>query len=300
MFERDEAAVNRSLRAGWLQQCDCTNSSFGCSFRPIRMPTCDQCGGEIEFRVIDGKTRPIHRDGGWICSGGRPGGAHEGWSSHSSRPKLHPSYRIGATYFTPNAHCPVCNAAVYFYQSPDDGRVFFDEIGPPWPKHACTDQGLYHPVIRQALNAFTFGATKRLRRFTQQRKLDQRWLVEGYLPFSVSHGHLVGSGIRISGVVFSKNGSATRPLQIRITSRHRLRVHSTDPQLAPWSEIMGNRWLVLGAADNGLAMVREDSRSHSLVLSIVAVVPNEPPVPGHPCAVRTEIVEVQGDAENED
>jgi hypothetical protein len=28
---------------------------------------------------------------------------------------------------------------VFFYQSPYGGRVFFDELGPPWPKHPCTD-----------------------------------------------------------------------------------------------------------------------------------------------------------------
>lgn len=43
------------------------------------------------------------------------------------------------SYVNPNAHCPVCGAAVYFYRSPYDGRVFFDELGWPWPKHGCTD-----------------------------------------------------------------------------------------------------------------------------------------------------------------
>jgi len=43
-------------------------------------------------------------------------------------------------FFTnPNASCPVCGAPVYFYQSSQGGRVFFDELGPPWPKHPCTD-----------------------------------------------------------------------------------------------------------------------------------------------------------------
>src|SRR5438552_45898 len=43
------------------------------------------------------------------------------------------------TYINANAKCPVCKAPVYFYQSPNGGRVFFDELGPPWPKHPCTD-----------------------------------------------------------------------------------------------------------------------------------------------------------------
>lgn len=43
------------------------------------------------------------------------------------------------SYVNPNAHCPVCFAPVYFYRSPYNGRVFFDDIGWPWPKHGCTD-----------------------------------------------------------------------------------------------------------------------------------------------------------------
>lgn len=50
-----------------------------------------------------------------------------------------PRYRDLESYVNPNATCPVCGAAVFFYQSPYGGRVFFDEFGPPWPKHPCTD-----------------------------------------------------------------------------------------------------------------------------------------------------------------
>jgi hypothetical protein len=39
----------------------------------------------------------------------------------------------------PNAKCPVCNTQVFFYKSHEGGSVFFDELGPPWPKHPCTD-----------------------------------------------------------------------------------------------------------------------------------------------------------------
>ena len=46
---------------------------------------------------------------------------------------------ISRGYTQPNAHCPVCGQAVYFYASPYGGRVFFDDLGPPWPKHPCTD-----------------------------------------------------------------------------------------------------------------------------------------------------------------
>ena len=48
-------------------------------------------------------------------------------------------FPIAGGYTNPNAQCPVCGAAVYFYMSPYGGRVYFDDLGPPWPKHPCTD-----------------------------------------------------------------------------------------------------------------------------------------------------------------
>jgi len=44
-----------------------------------------------------------------------------------------------ASLTIPNAACPVCGARVYFYQNEFGSRVFFDDLGPPWPKHPCTD-----------------------------------------------------------------------------------------------------------------------------------------------------------------
>ena len=39
----------------------------------------------------------------------------------------------------PNAKCPVCGMSVFFYQNSFSSQVFFDDLGPPWPKHPCTD-----------------------------------------------------------------------------------------------------------------------------------------------------------------
>lgn len=44
-----------------------------------------------------------------------------------------------ARFVNPNANCPVCGEPVFFYQNEHGSRVFFDELGPPWPKHPCTD-----------------------------------------------------------------------------------------------------------------------------------------------------------------
>ena len=43
------------------------------------------------------------------------------------------------SYTNPNARCPRCKVSVYFFQSQYGGKVFFDAMGPPWPKHPCTD-----------------------------------------------------------------------------------------------------------------------------------------------------------------
>jgi len=43
------------------------------------------------------------------------------------------------SFVNPNAKCPVCDEPVFFYQSPYGGKVFFDELHPPWTKHPCTD-----------------------------------------------------------------------------------------------------------------------------------------------------------------
>jgi hypothetical protein len=45
-----------------------------------------------------------------------------------------------ACFVNPNAHCPECGADVFYYQNEFGSRVFFDDLGPPWPKHPCTDR----------------------------------------------------------------------------------------------------------------------------------------------------------------
>lgn len=93
------------------------------------MATCNRCGEYIEFRSIDGMNRPIHPNGGFHCSGGE-----------SPRYTSGDAFRETKSYLDPNAICPVCQQKVFFYRSPHGGRVFFDDVGWPWPKHGCTDK----------------------------------------------------------------------------------------------------------------------------------------------------------------
>jgi hypothetical protein len=51
----------------------------------------------------------------------------------------HSVRRASACFVIPNARCPLCSAAVYFYANQFGSRVYFDDLGPPWPKHPCTD-----------------------------------------------------------------------------------------------------------------------------------------------------------------
>lgn len=37
----------------------------------------------------------------------------------------------------PNYKCPKCGREVFFYQNEHGSKVFFDELGWPWPKHGC-------------------------------------------------------------------------------------------------------------------------------------------------------------------
>lgn len=53
--------------------------------------------------------------------------------------KLASARSISGCYVNPNAKCPVCGAGVFFYANDHGSRVFFDDLGPPWPKHPCTD-----------------------------------------------------------------------------------------------------------------------------------------------------------------
>ncbi|BCO09291.1 hypothetical protein GF1_16670 [Desulfolithobacter dissulfuricans] len=44
-----------------------------------------------------------------------------------------------SSFVNPNATCPVCGNSVFYYESRYGGKVYFDSLGPPWPKHLCTN-----------------------------------------------------------------------------------------------------------------------------------------------------------------
>lgn len=92
------------------------------------------------------------------------------------RARLFTSYE---SYTIPNASCPVCGASVFFYQSPTGGRVFFDELGPPWPKHPCTDNSS-RPVRLLSSN-----------HLSSNRAIE--WVREGWEPILIRSSRLDSS-----------------------------------------------------------------------------------------------------------
>ncbi len=78
------------------------------------------------------------------------------------------------SFVNPNAYCPVCNASVYFYQSQFGGRVFFDSLGPPWPKHPCSDNGALSK-ISQPVHNLVFGPKKASTQKLQNEQSKINW-----------------------------------------------------------------------------------------------------------------------------
>lgn len=59
---------------------------------------------------------------------------------------------VSGCFVNSNARCPDCGAPVFFYANASGGKVYFDDLGPPWPKHPCTDRSRYKS--RSSIAAF--------------------------------------------------------------------------------------------------------------------------------------------------
>lgn len=124
---------------------------------------------------------------------GHLGKSDVGWNSASgktspslAKPNEFPEYTgspvDGKRYVTPNARCPVCGKSVYFFQSENGGRVFFDDLGSPWPKHPCTD----NPIPRKDTILAPF-APSALSTFSRLEAGASKW--RALLHVIVGHAH---------------------------------------------------------------------------------------------------------------
>lgn len=90
------------------------------------------------------------------------------------------------SYVNPNAHCPVCQAPVFFYRSPYNGRVFFDRLGWPWPKHGCTDNRLEPRRITRDSTSSIPG-------------IEPEWRIQGWQPLVSARVYSSGDRLQITG-----------------------------------------------------------------------------------------------------
>lgn len=195
------------------------------------MQYCYQCGEAIEFFHDGFRAIPVHPSGS--CRGRSWGsgswGGSPGLRTTSEGYTFHFPFVTFPSYVNPNARCPVCGAEVYFYQSPYGGRVFFDELGPPWPKHPCTD----NPRVREAFSTSKgragmlnpqweeIGATRNTNspepapnsiRVLQRKS--PMWLANGWMPFVVSEVIYRRIGIEAVGQLFAGESDAPRKIRI--------------------------------------------------------------------------------------
>lgn len=74
----------------------------------------------------------------WYSSPGHTSNFDQ-WSANRFLSKHGAKSSYTACFVNSNACCPICGAAVFYYQNSYGSRLFFDELGWPWPKHPCTD-----------------------------------------------------------------------------------------------------------------------------------------------------------------
>ena len=123
-------------------------------------------------------------------------------SSNASAPAPRSTYhrRQFGTYesfVNPNATCPVCGEQVFYYESPFGGRVFFDELGPPWPKHGCTSS--------------TPDANVRTEVFQLPRRSEPEWRAGGWRPLNIIRRYKEGDWWVIRATILD---SAETPLRL--------------------------------------------------------------------------------------
>ncbi len=238
------------------------------------MAFCYHCGEEIEFINNGFGAIPIHRSGS--CSG-RSGvyGGGRGYSSFRSTSNgevFEFPFITYPSYVNPNATCPVCGASVYFYQSPYGGRVFFDELGPPWPKHPCTD----NPIVRHQFSSaegrariLVTAATKSKRLGSETTSPEPRvtaWLEAGWMPFIVTKIISRPIGIEAEGKLFVSAENESISFRIIQTSAD-ARFYRTQGNFESVFSLIQNTRPIVSVLNECPILLKKDPDLQHLILS---------------------------------
>ncbi|EMF7449060.1 hypothetical protein V8073_003838 [Vibrio parahaemolyticus] len=118
-------------------------------------------------------------------------------------------------YTIPNAQCPVCGALVFYYEHTNGSKVYFEELGPPWPKHPCTD------------NPRVLLTTPKLIKTPKQPSFDRKdyahqssWKNEGWMPSTILSHQEIPAGVGIAKSIEATIIAAESNERIKCTFKH--------------------------------------------------------------------------------
>jgi hypothetical protein len=258
------------------------------------MPFCNNCGRDIEFRYVDGRCIPFHLDGqscsgsGGVYFGGGGYGTYSSFRSTSDGGSFEFPFVTYPSYVNPNAICPVpgCGKPVYFYQSPYGGRVFFDELGPPWPKHPCTDNSIVQKHFSSAEGRARILVAQPTQSEKSNSETDQNckvtpvepritdampsrlsvWAEAGWMPFVVTKIISRPMGIEAEGKLFTSAGSepvSFRIIQASIDAKY----YRTQGQLRIGSDLIQNVSRILSVLNECPILLKKEPDLQHLTLS---------------------------------
>jgi len=189
------------------------------------------------------------------------------------------------SYVNPNARCPVCGADVYFYQSPYGGRVFFDDLGPPWPKHPCTDNPVVRHHFSSAESRARFLITTKIQPAESHSQTGEseetavtkpqasvspprlvEWVEAGWMPFIVSRIVTRRIGIEAEGKLFVSADGEPLVFRIMQTSPD-ARFYRTQEQLRIGFSLIQNPSAILTALNVCPILLKKDPDLEHLTLS---------------------------------
>lgn len=157
------------------------------------------------------------------------------------------------SYVVPNAKCPQCGASVYFYQSPYGGRVFFDDLGPPWPKHPCTDSSQFRAPRPNAKRV-----TGHLKVDAEQIRPDNaplpKWTSEGWKPFVAQSVKVEGAKLVAMGYVVESSGRKEMKVTCSMDSNRYYECNDSGTLIG--INFLMNSGRMIDALREGLVMVR--------------------------------------------